>query len=387
LRPWIFQVHVWAGVGFGFYFAMMGLTGGMSVFLPELQRSFSGVAPVLANHSHRQGLQSLQTQVEQRFPGLRLQAVDLGAREDQPDVFGGTATDGVRREIYVDPYTAQVLADRKRESTFYDWVRDLHANLLSGETGKSLNGFGAVLLLITSISGLVVWWPGRKHVTVATFRISAQNGWRRLSYDIHRLSGVFVLIPLCVFALTGIHFAFPHSTERAIGFVLGPPTSKPSLHSNVSASTIRISLDDILVEAKTQLPLATPTRILLPSKKTDYFLIRMRLADDWQADGDNLIFIDAHTAGALQVQRGRTLTATSRLISGMKSVHYGQFGGTATRVLALLFGLSCPLLYATGAVIWWNRVLRNRFGASSKSQLVEPSSVSLTGVYTRERLF
>src|SRR5258706_16226897 len=46
LRLWMLRIHTWAGVGTGLYLAMMGLTGGLSVFLPELRNTL--VPPVHA---------------------------------------------------------------------------------------------------------------------------------------------------------------------------------------------------------------------------------------------------------------------------------------------------------------------------------------------------
>jgi uncharacterized iron-regulated membrane protein len=36
----------------------------------------------------------------------------------------------------------------------------------------------------------------------------------------------------------------------------------------------------------------------------------------------------------------------------MRSLHYGQYGGMATRVLLVFVGLIFPLLYVTGMVLW-----------------------------------
>lgn len=40
---------------------------------------------------------------------------------------------------------------------------DLHANLLTGETGRFINGLGALCLTPLCLTGAAIWWPGIKH--------------------------------------------------------------------------------------------------------------------------------------------------------------------------------------------------------------------------------
>jgi uncharacterized iron-regulated membrane protein len=221
LRLWMLWIHKWAGVGAGLYLAMMGFTGALSVFLPELRNTL--VTPIHAvARQPRMSLQTLQSSIEKSSPALRLRAVYPGRTAMQADTFEEQTADKVVREIVVDPYSAHILIDRRKGATFYDWVRDLHANLLSGKTGKTINGFGGVLLLLTALAGIVVWWPGRRHVTASTFRVSAHKGWHRFSFDLHRLVGVLILLPLSVAAITGVVLGFPQLAGEVTSAVLGP---------------------------------------------------------------------------------------------------------------------------------------------------------------------
>jgi uncharacterized iron-regulated membrane protein len=49
------------------------------------------------------------------------------------------------------------------------------------------------------------------------------------------------------------------------------------------------------------------------------------------------------------------------ILSWFVPLHFGSFGGLPLKVLWVALGLSPPLLFATAAVMWWNRVLRRRF--------------------------
>jgi uncharacterized iron-regulated membrane protein len=39
-------------------------------------------------------------------------------------------------------------------------------------------------------------------------------------------------------------------------------------------------------------------------------------------------------------------------------LHFGNFGGTPVKILWCLLGLAPMALFGTGALMWWNRVLR-----------------------------
>lgn len=382
LRLWMLRIHKWAGVGTGLYLAMMGLTGGLSVFLPELRNTLVGPFHI-ASGQRRMSLQTLQNNIEKSNPSFRLYRVYPGQTAVQTDRFEEQTEDKTIREIIVDPYSAHILIDGKKDFTFYDWVRDLHANLLSGKTGKTINGFGGALLLLTGLAGIVVWWPGRRHVTAGTFRVSTHKGWHRLSFDLHRLVGVLILLPLSVAAITGVGLAFPQLTGNVVSAVLGPQSEMFDLKSNKRSkqkaamnrtghevdsdqaegknnvvSRKFVGLDNIVKVAREQLPGGTPTRIQPPITKNGAYVVWMHLPGDWRDEGDNRVLVDGTSAMLLGVQLGRSMSLSSRVIEGATAVHYGQFGGTSTRVFAVLVGLTLPLLYTTGMVLWWRRVSR-----------------------------
>jgi uncharacterized iron-regulated membrane protein len=384
LRLWMLRIHTWAGVGTGLYLAMMGLTGGLSVFLPELRDTLVPPIHVAAGQQHL-SLQTLQSNIEKSNPGFRLRRVYPGQTAVQADRFEEQTQDKTIREIVVDPYSARILINGKKDVTFYDWVRDLHANLLSGETGKTINGFGGILLLLTGLAGIVVWWPGRRHLTAGTFRISAHKSWHRLSFDLHRLAGVLILLPLSVAAITGVGLAFPQLTGHVVSAALGPESGVVSSKSdkrseqkaavekggpraydtqargkNDVASRKLASLDDIVNVASEQIPGATPVRIQAPAGKNGGYVVWMHLPSDWRDEGDNRVLVDGNSATLLGVQLGRNRSLSSRVIEGATAVHYGQFGGIPTRIFAVIVGLTLPLLYITGMALWWRRVNRRR---------------------------
>lgn len=57
-----------------------------------------------------------------------------------------------------------------------------------------------------------------------------------------------------------------------------------------------------------------------------------------------------------------------RFLRGVSRTHFGNFDGTTIRVLWCVLGIAPVILFVTGVIMWWNRVVRP---ASKKSKLVD----------------
>ena len=71
--------------------------------------------------------------------------------------------------------TGSMIVFRDQLSPFVSVERivRLHKNWLAGSGGLTVNAVGAMTLLVLSVSGAVIWWPGRRH-----WRRSLTIEWR-----------------------------------------------------------------------------------------------------------------------------------------------------------------------------------------------------------------
>ena len=88
------------------------------------------------------------------------------------------------------------------------WLVRLHQWAVFGWDGHVLNGIGAVSLLVLSLSGAVIWWPGQAH-----WRRSLTIEWRarlpRLTWDAHSAIGFWFLIVVTMWSISGLYLAEP----------------------------------------------------------------------------------------------------------------------------------------------------------------------------------
>lgn len=96
-----------------------------------------------------------------------------------------------------------------------EWLVKLHEKLLFGETGRLINGIGALLLTVVCLTGAVIWWPGVKNWR-RSLTVKWEARFARLSWDLHSALGFWIFPFVLMWGVSGIYFAFPD----AFNFVL-----------------------------------------------------------------------------------------------------------------------------------------------------------------------
>jgi uncharacterized iron-regulated membrane protein len=101
-----------------------------------------------------------------------------------------------------------VYRDELAKWTWVERLVKLHTDLLAGSTGRTVNGIGALCLLLLCLTGAFIWWPG-----VPNWRRSLTVNWTahfaRINWDVHSALGFWCFGFLVVWAATGVYFAFP----------------------------------------------------------------------------------------------------------------------------------------------------------------------------------
>jgi uncharacterized iron-regulated membrane protein len=75
-------------------------------------------------------------------------------------------------------------------------------------------------------------------------------------------------------------------------------------------------------------------------------------------------YFDQFTGELLHRRDLTNRTAGDLAMPWFGRLHVGAFGGPAIKVLWLILGLAPTLLFVTGAIMWWNRVVVPRARAA-----------------------
>ena len=356
MRKAIFQVHLWCGVAIGLYAFVIGVTGAVLMFRQDLQawvypEIFAPPVAGLAIASP----DAVAAELRSRFPDERLSGIDYPTH--RRGTFLAYLTKGSDfRAVFLEPSTGR-FAGELPKSGWIQQLQDLHFNLWAGATGLMVNGVGAMCLLGMALTGLVLAWPsgaswGRP------FAVDWSRGWRRVTWEVHRASGAWALVLLATWAVTGFYFAFPGPVRRGVTAMLpagAPPPGPVTAHA---AGGQTPALDALVQRARRELPAAGVARVVVPSTPAGTFDVVMARAvhGDWDGSDEVTLQFDA-TGTLVRVTDARVRSPASRVITWFGLLHVGSFGGWAVKIAWALFALALPTLFASGYVMWWNRVV------------------------------
>jgi uncharacterized iron-regulated membrane protein len=367
-RNWSFQIHLWLGLIIGLVVGLVGLTGAAVVFRVEMNRMTTPGTAYVEPAGERVPVDRMLEVLQKDRPNDRLQYVYFDAGPAYAWNFRTQSPEDHRIHTYVDQYRAQIVGQENYHGKFLQWLYDLHADLLLGKPGRTANGFVALTLIILSLTGIVIWWPGLK-LWRNGFRYETRANWKRQNYDLHKLAGFWSSAMLLILSVTGAYFSFPDQYKAAAAWLTGTEviTDPPKAQSLWAARAIPV--EQYIRTAEQAMPGARAIHVGFPQKEGEPVSLRMKEANDWHRVGLSWVYLEPATGAVLRVDRLRDMPLATKLIRWMTPFHFGRFGerfgaGDWLRVvilvLYLIFGLAPPLLLLTGVLMYWNRVLSKK---------------------------
>ena len=214
LRKAIFQVHLWSGVGLGIYIFVISLTGSVLVYRNELYITFAPQPVIVEGAGVPLSVDALERAALADYPGYEVRDFRAGNTPNQA-VEIALLRDGERIRRLFDPFTGEDLGDPLPLGyRVTAWLLDLHDNLLGGETGRRINGLGALLLIGLSVTGAVIWWPG-----ISRWRRSLTVDRRRLNWSLHSTFGFWCWPFLLMWGVTGAYLSFPALFSAVVDYL------------------------------------------------------------------------------------------------------------------------------------------------------------------------
>ena len=180
LRVWMFNIHLYAGLALSLVVTLIGLTGSLIVYKPETERLFSSKLAVVQPLTTTVSVEELYRQAHAFRPADRIDRLYTWGGPTAAWMFRTIRPDGRRQYIYLDQYRGTVLGEYVLDGSALQWTYELHDNLLLGRNGLVANGWGALLVVVLCLSGLVIWWPGVKRI-VTGFHFHPRAGWRSVA--------------------------------------------------------------------------------------------------------------------------------------------------------------------------------------------------------------
>lgn len=361
-RRWWLNLHLCIGLAVGAVFALLGLTGSLLVFYPEIDRAFNPElrpsVPAAQGVSVQAVADQLRTLYPEREGGWRIELppdpdTPITARYARPAEREGRSFSPLM--VTLDPVTLQRTSDRIWGDYVVTWIYDLHYTLLFDATGKVVVGVVGLVMLISLLSGLWLWWPSASRWRAALRPVLREGSVRR-NYDLHALGGAYGAVVLILLALTGAGLALPDQTRNLLDGTLGvkrmPEVSAYSEIDEAMAST-PIDLDHAVAIARDHFPQAELRWVDVPGMGEGPVTVRLHQpGEPGRRFPKTRVWLDPYSGEVLAIRDPEQNAAGNAVLDWLHPLHSGEALGLTGRWLVFVSGFVPLLLFVTGFIRW-----------------------------------
>lgn len=366
-------IHRWLGLIVGVLIFIIALTGCLYVFKKEIRGMARAEEVTVREDGERLPLSELKARASERLrEGEHIawirahpdpeRATILYSYDRDPEAISYFGHIEHFRSFYMNPYTGDLQAIHNEEYDFFNVMKMLHWSfLLRTPYGQPIVGWTTVIFLLLMITGLYLWWPGKKRARKRAFRFAwtPYTSTYRKNYDLHNILGFYVTSIALIMALTGMVWSFSWFEDAVYTVAAGtserPEKEVPSSGAGKASAESKRPLQKAFEHAGSEYPNAANYRIVLPREKGQVIPVEVR-----QYKGAyhtiHKLWVDGKTGELLKVRDHSDKNPGERLIDANYDIHIGSILGLPGKILAFIASLLIASLPLTGFLIWlWKK--------------------------------
>lgn len=216
-RRALFQVHLWMGIAFGLYVLVISISG--SAIL--LKSPFYGwFEPKHLDPLETAPLEddALRARMEEVYAGYNL-GFTIEAYDEGDATYIVLEKDGEYTPRYFNQYTGEDIGlARPWMIKAVEWVADVHDDLLLGrDPGRWINGLGGALFVLMSVTGLFIWWQGKRRWWEGLVILPGSS--RSILWQLHSFCGFWALLLMLAWGVSGFQLGFPQQMAAILEFL------------------------------------------------------------------------------------------------------------------------------------------------------------------------
>ncbi len=350
------QLHLWIGLTTGAILSVVGITGSIYVYQPELTAAiYSDLYQSSDPGAQVAEVETIVKKAEEQF-SARVTSVFFPLRELENYIF---KIEGKKEFVFYDGVTGLYLGELEKRRGILDDVLTIHRQLTLGETGSVITGISSLLLaLVLLSSGIYLWLPSKKKKLRDGFKFKKNASFKRRNYDVHKILGFYFTIPLFLVSITGVYFAFPNEVQAVADVVTRTeePTPDPAtIKSEYQAGVPELTIYEALAKMETMYPGYYKRNLIMPKDSADrvYFSVVNATAIDAGPEYRPQVYIDQYTGAILYASQPHHDPVSRQLTRNwFVPIHFGEIGGWFTRILWFAAGLMPAVLWVSGILIW-----------------------------------
>lgn len=384
IRKAMFQVHLWVGLLLVVYAILIGVSGSILVLREEFEK-WTGLNPdygEFVESGSQLNYEQVVVILKEKFPKSKVSL--LYPPREKNKAYYAFLTGGRKQTIVnVHPYTGAILNSGAPEKNWMTVVSRIHYFLLMDRNpGMTINGISSALIVVMTLTGLVIWWPGISQ-WVRAFVVDFRKNWKRVNWDLHNVMGFWTLFFVIVWGISGLYLIWPRefvSTVNVVSKVTMSEGRMTGLRASSNPTGTIHQLQGMISHAETIFPNTHVGAISFPTRDKAPLMFYMVKNDRETLSGADHVYYDPANGKHLQTgYRNNPQTMGDWFVWLQRPLHYGTWWGTTVKIIWFIIGFALPLLGITGLLMYWNRYL----GKKWKKLKSMPESRRVTVVQTQ----
>ncbi|MFW6157296.1 MAG: PepSY-associated TM helix domain-containing protein [Balneolaceae bacterium] len=353
IRKW-FWIHKWSSLVSMIFLLLLCLTGLPLIFHHEIDHALGNTveAPEDVDAEGRVSVDSVVQDAIERSSNEEMQF--LVAEPDEPNLWYvrlGESVNGEISSFYTyDARTGELLNDYPLGQGIMNTILRLHVDMFAGLPGTLFLGGMGLLLVVSIISGVVLYAPFMRKLT---FGIVRRNRSARLKWlDMHNVTGIVTLTWLFVVGVTGVinTLSIPiferwQSTELAK--MTEPYSDRPELNETDLAS-----IDTILNTARRAEPDKQLSFMAYPGNSfatPHHFVAFMQGKTAWTSKLLKPVLIDGRSG---ELVESAEFPWYVKVLLLSQPLHFGDYGGMPLKILWAILTLLSIFVLISGLYLW-----------------------------------
>ncbi|MBZ5601704.1 MAG: PepSY domain-containing protein [Acidobacteriia bacterium] len=345
MRKLLFNLHLYFALIVGIFVVIIGVTGSIMAFEPELDRLMNPALFRVAPQGQTLPVSEIFQAASRAYPGQKIGFIRMPQSPDDSAQFNIKGP----KQVFLNPYTGAILGERS-PATPLSTIHSIHLRLLMGPPGGNIVAIATGVLLFLVLSGIYLWWPLKR----ASVKFDA--GIRRFHFDLHNTAGIYSAAFLLVLGATGIVVHFDDSIEQSLHHRAGTHKIAKNVASSGPKGAAPVTVDQAVQIALNAIPGTQTLAISLPANPKASYVIALHFPEDLTPGGRSWVNVDQYDGKVLSEQNSRTVAAGTRTIIWNRAIHTGDVYGLLTKTLMSLSSMMLVIQAITGYYMWWKKL-------------------------------
>jgi uncharacterized iron-regulated membrane protein len=345
-----YNIHSWVGLKLSILLCFVLVTGTLAVLAHEIDWLANPAMRVNNTQYKPVNWDTVYASARRQFPDARLSSLKAPIDPWFAVEAIYILPDKQRVRGYFHPQSGQY----QGQGRWYNWhrfFRMAHRHLMMPlNIGVTLVCLSGLLLLISMISGMVIY----KNFWKGWLRWPRTHNPKVFWGDLHRLAGVWSLWLIALICVTGIWYLAEQWGARA-----SYPANGKSSHGQLLLPDAD-SFSQMQKTLAIDFPSMSVSNIRFPSEYNSGVLFEGQADTLLVRDRANNMVFDPLTTQVLSVRLGEELSLHARISEAADPLHFGTFGGIASKLIYFIFGVIICALAIMGTYLYGLRVTRQR---------------------------